>query len=214
MWIPKAFRIDDPAKISALMQRYSFAVIVTADGDSAPIATHLPVLLDADRGPFGTVVSHMARENPQWKHFESGRETLAVFNGPHAYITPAWYQPQVTVPTWNYAAVHAYGIPRIIADRDRVIEILERTIRTYEEPLGNPWTATIPTEYRDRLMKDIVAFEIELTRVEAQFKLSQNRSDADFRGVYEALNASADSVDRELAGLMRAEWPSAFEQAP
>ena len=106
MYSPGHFQINDPETLTAFMREHSFATIVTHDG-AVPHATHMPVLLDPDRGPQGTLVSHMARANPQWKHFADGREVLVIFTGPHAYVSPAWYATTPAVPTWNYTAVHA-----------------------------------------------------------------------------------------------------------
>src|SRR6187402_1806535 len=103
MFIPPAFRVDDPRKLAAFMQQHSFATLITSDG-TAPFASHLPVLRRPEVGPHGTLVSHMARANPQWQHFAAGSEVLVVFHGPHTYISPAWYHIQPAVPTWNYAS--------------------------------------------------------------------------------------------------------------
>src|ERR1051325_4993135 len=121
MYIPNSFREDDPALLHELIRQYNFGILVTQHDSSSssgqgvsPFAAHLPFLVDAKRGPHGTLVAHMARANPQWRDFADGREALAIFQGPHAYISPSWYDEPVSVPTWNYAVVHAYGTPRII----------------------------------------------------------------------------------------------------
>ena len=118
MYIPPAFRIEDASKLAAFIQQYSFATLVTHDG-AAPFASHLPMLFHPQAGGHGTLLSHMARANPQWRHFASGAEVLAIFHGPHNYISPSWYQTGPAVPTWNYATVHAYGVPAVINERDR-----------------------------------------------------------------------------------------------
>lgn len=200
MYSPDHFKITDPATLAAFMQRHSFAIIVTHDG-AVPHATHMPVLYDAARGTNGTLVSHMARANPQWQHFEDGREVLVIFTGPHAYISPAWYVTSPAVPTWNYTAVHAYGIPRLVTDHDQFATMLHDLIEFYEAPRENRWQGEIPEAFRDRLMKGIVGVEIEITRIEGKFKLSQNRPE-DQPGVIDALTASADQTDREVAAMM------------
>ncbi len=111
MYIPPSFRVEDPGKLAAFMRQYSFASIITHDGQ-APIASHLPMLYSAEGGPNGILLSHMARANPQWRNFTSGGEALVIFQGPHGYISPSWYKAEVAVPTWNYTAVHAYGVPK------------------------------------------------------------------------------------------------------
>jgi transcriptional regulator len=204
MYIPSAFRVDDPGKLAAFIQRHSFATLVTHDG-LAPFASHLPMLFRPQAGTRGTLVSHMARANPQWEHFAAGGEVLAIFQGPHSYISPSWYQSAPAVPTWNYTAVHAYGIPSVIADSQRVIALLDETIATYEAGLERPWPGNLPGEFRDKLAQGIVAFEIPVNRIEGKFKLGQNRSEADARGVHEALSRSSDADSRALAELMQAE---------
>src|SRR4051812_47202497 len=123
MYIPNAFRIEDPSKLTAFIQRYSFATFITHDG-AGPCASHLPMLFWPGAGDHGTLVSHMARANPQWQHFSSGSEVLVIFHGPHSYISPSWYQTEPAVPTWNYATVHAYGVPTICHENERVVSLL------------------------------------------------------------------------------------------
>jgi transcriptional regulator len=201
MYIPPANRVTDPRQIAALIRRYSFATVVTQENGGL-CASHLPVLHHADSGPRGTLVSHMARQNPQWQQLERGAEALVIFQGPHAYISPSWYEPQMTVPTWNYAVVHAYGIPRLITDHSSVLAVLEETVATFEAAMPEPWEPEFSVEYRDRQINAIVAFEIAITRLEAKFKLGQNRSEADYRGMYEALASAENSTSRGLAELM------------
>ncbi len=202
MYTPAPFQVHDSAELAAFMRRHSFATIVTHDG-SIPHATHLPVLLREGAGPHGTLVSHMARGNPQWRHFENGQEVLVIFTGPHAYISPVWYGTHPSVPTWNYTAVHAYGVPRLVSDPARFAGMLHELVEFYEVPREPRWPGEMPVEYRDRLMAGIVGVEIEITRLEGKYKLGQNRPQ-DQPGVIAALAASADQTDRETAELMRA----------
>lgn len=204
MYTPSAFRVEDAAKLTALMQQNSFATVVTHDGQSS-LASHLPMLYDPQRGPSGTLISHMARANSQWQHLQRGGEVLVIFQGPHAYISPSLYQVHPAVPTWNYAAVHAYGMPKLITDHSRLVEILDATVRMYEASRPEPWAGDLPEGYRDGMIKALVGFEIQVTRLEGKFKLGQNRSPADMQGVYEALAHSSDSMERALADLMAAE---------
>ncbi len=204
MYIPPAFRIEDPGKLSAFIQQNSFATLVTHDGQ-APFASHLPMLFHRDAGPHGTLVAHLARANPQWKHFASGGEALAIFHGPHGYISPAWYKTSPAVPTWNYATVHAYGRPAIIEDRERVIALLKETIAINEAPFDPPWAGDLPEDYLDKMIRGIVAFEIPVTRMEGKFKFGQNRAAEDVRGVIERLLKSKDAGDLALAAMMARE---------
>ena len=204
MYIPPAFRIDDPNKLTTFVQRHSFATLVTHDG-KAPFASHLPVLFRPNAGRYGTLVSHMARANPQWEHFASSGEVLAIFHGPHSYISPSWYQSEPAVPTWNYATVHAYGIPTVFSEHARVVSLLRETVSEYEASYEQPWPGDLPEEFRDKLMHGIVAFEIEVTRLEGKFKLGQNRSQADVQGVFDVLARSEEARDRALAQMMLTE---------
>ncbi|MCB1063911.1 MAG: FMN-binding negative transcriptional regulator [Verrucomicrobiae bacterium] len=200
MHSPDHFQIDDPATLAAFIRDHSFATIVTHDGTRSH-ATHVPVLLEAGRGPQGTLVFHLAKANPQWRHFESGSEGLVIFTGPHAYISPAWYESQPAVPTWNYTAVHVYGVPRLVTDHDRFAQMLYDLIENFEVGKEGRWSGEMPEEFRDRLMNGIVGVEIEITRIEGKFKLSQNRSE-DASGVIAALAASSNQTDREVAEWM------------
>jgi transcriptional regulator len=202
MYSPVHFKIEDREELLAFMRRHSFAIIVTHDG-AVPHATHMPVLVREGADGTLTLVTHMARANPQWRHFENGQEVLVIFTGPHAYVSPAWYATQPAVPTWNYTAVHAYGRARIVDDPARFAAMLRELIEFYESPRADRWPGEMPDEFRDRLMAGIVGIEIGVTRIEGKFKLSQNRSDADRAGVIAALSASADQTDREVAKLMR-----------
>jgi transcriptional regulator len=204
MYIPESFRVESADKLGGLIRKYSFATLVTHDGQSS-FASHLPVLYNSAVDSHGVLVSHMARANPQWKHFSNGQEVLVMFQGPHAYISPSWYQTPLAVPTWNYATVHAYGVPSLITDSQRLLALLDQTISTYEASLPEPWNGSLPEEFRDKMMRAIVGFEIPISRIEGKFKLGQNRSAEDLQGVYKALSGSADFASRALAEMMRTE---------
>src|SRR5260221_3049409 len=139
MYIPRQFREDDPAALREFMQQNNFAVLVTHQGDDLH-ASHLPFMVDPSRGEHGTLLAHMARANDQWHDLADslgdaqGREAMVIFHGPHAYITPSWYESAPTnVPTWNLTAVHAYGVPRIIEDHDEMYAMLKRLVGTHED---------------------------------------------------------------------------------
>lgn len=202
MYTPAPFKIEDRETLVAFMRQYSFATIVTHDG-AVPHATHMPVVLRENEGPHGTFVSHMARGNPQWRHFENGQEVLVIFTGPHTYVSPAWYATSPQVPTWNYTAVHAYGVPCIVSDHARFAAMLRELVEFYEAPRANRWPGELPDDFRDKLMMGIVGVEIEITRIEGKFKLSQNRSEEDRAGVIAALSASTEQTEREVAEMMK-----------
>ena len=204
MYIPSTFRVEDASKLAAFIQLHSFATLITHDG-AATFASHLPMLYRPDRGSHGTLVSHMARANPQWQHFAPGREALVVFHGPHSYISPSWYKTAPAVPTWNYATVHAYGVPAVFTEHQEVVALLRETISNYEASFEKPWPGDLPEEYRDKMIQAIVAFEIPVARLEGKFKLSQNRPSHDVQGVIEALSHSEDADSRAIAQLMLTE---------
>src|SRR4028118_105372 len=170
MYIPPLFKVEDSNKLSAVIQQYSFATIITHDGGS-PFVSHLPVLFRPQLGPHGTLVSHMARANPQWQHFGNGEEVLAIFQGPHAYISPSWYETALAVPTWNYVAVHVYGLPILIECEAELEGLLQETIDKYEASFPNPWKGDLPADFKTKLIKPIVGFEIPVSRIEGKFKL-------------------------------------------
>jgi transcriptional regulator len=207
MYQPSHFIERDRERIVALMRRYSFATVISHDGH-APFATHMPMLLHADDGEHGTLVTHMARANPQWKHFGKGREVLAIFQGPHAYISPNWYEQRPEVPTWNYAVVHAYGVPRYVEDKAALRAMLRELVDTFEANQPQPYGQVLTDDYIDKLSPGIVGIEIPISRLEAKFKLNQNRSSADRAGVIAALAASADQTEREVAELMKSSQPA------
>ncbi|HSI11312.1 MAG TPA: FMN-binding negative transcriptional regulator [Chthoniobacter sp.] len=204
MYIPPAFRVEDPTRLTAFLREHSFATLVTNDG-TAPFASHIPMLFRPDLGEHGTLIAHLARANPQWQYFGEGREALAIFHGPHGYVSPTWYKTAPAVPTWNYAVVHAYGVPTIFEDRDRIASLLRETISLYESGFEQPWSGDLPADYLDKMIHGIVAFEMPVTRLEGKFKLGQNRSPADLQGVYQSLSTSRHADDHALAQLMVSE---------
>ncbi|MCW3094447.1 MAG: hypothetical protein JWL77_65 [Chthonomonadaceae bacterium] len=208
MYNPTPFRVEERDALHTLMRDNSFAALITMDSDGAPCATHLPFLLDAESGEAGTLRAHMARANPQWRHFEAGREALIVFSGPHAYISPSWYETQPAVPTWNYAAVHAYGVPHML-DAAGLKALLYATVAQYEGVGEEGWQFEMGPEYVEQMMRGIVGFEIPIARLEGKRKMSQNRSAADRRQVIAALRETGRASDLDVAKLMlptESEW--------
>jgi transcriptional regulator len=213
MYIPAAFQATDPRQLHDLVCRHSFGTLVTGGvepgGGYTPFATHLPFLLDAGRGPQGVLRAHMARANPQWRHFRPAQEVLVLFLGPHAFVPSGWYEePEKMVPTWNYAAVHAYGTPRILEAEEEVLALV-RDVTAFYQPGGRVLALQPPEERARELARAVVAFEVDVTRWEGKFKLSQNRSAADRRRVREALRQRGGPDDVALAEMMHA-----LEQGP
>ncbi|MHB8424821.1 MAG: FMN-binding negative transcriptional regulator [Gammaproteobacteria bacterium] len=201
MYTPESFKTDNLPQLHALMRRYPFALLLTAHRGEIT-ASHLPFMVAPDGGPQGTLLAHMARANPHWQLFDGQRQGVVIFTGPHAYISPSWYQSPVTVPTWNYAVVHAHGRPLIIGDRTRVRSMLERLVEEHEAYVNPPWSTAQAGAYVDRQLDHIVAFEMPIERLEGKFKLNQNRSRADQEGVARTLAASDDPLQREIAELI------------
>jgi transcriptional regulator len=201
MYIPPFNRVTDRSRINAFLHAHGFASLVT-QSQGGLCASHLPVLFDEGTGDHGQLRSHMARANPQWRDLvDSPREVLCIFHGPHAYISPSWYVDQHTVPTWNYGAVHVYGHPEIV-DGDALKEIVLDTMAKYESSKPVPWQLPLSAEEMDAMCRAIVGFTIAITRVEAKFKLGQNRSDADQESMLQALQQAPDCASRELAVFM------------
>lgn len=198
MYIPTHFREDRPAVLHEIMQRNSFATLVS-QSDGSMVASQLPFLIDTERN---ALRSHMARGNPQWKEL-AARELMVIFQGPHAYISPSWYEAMPAVPTWNYATVHAYGTARLLEDGPALRAIVEETVRQHEEGRENPWRMEqLAEEYVQKLLRGIVGFEISITRLEGKLKLNQNRSEADARGVIEGLRAEGNTESAAVAEWM------------
>ncbi len=199
MYLPAAFNESDPAKLHEFIRRYSFAVL-TSHGEAGLIASHLPLLLEADAGPHGLLLGHMARANPQWRDVRG--EVMAVFSGPHAYVSPSWYEEEGTVPTWNYVAVHAYGTFHVVREAESLLEILRRSVHTYEGLRPEPWTFDESASHVEKLLRTIVGFSVEITRLEGKWKLSQNHPEERRRRVLRALASQADADSQAIAAMM------------
>jgi transcriptional regulator len=194
MYTPASNRESRPEVLRELIATYPFACLVSS-GDDGPEATHLPMLLSDDGQ---RLRGHMARANDQWQHFANG-PLLAIFRGPHAYISPTYYEAEFAVPTWNYVAVHATGTARLINDAQDVRELLDDLIVSSDR---HGWTMPWQDERATGLLAAIVAFEIDIHRLEGKAKLGQNRSCADQQSTSRALATSARASDRELAHFM------------
>jgi transcriptional regulator len=209
MYIPPAFAMPDVGACHEAILANSFGEFVTVDPDGLPIVAHLPFLLDGARGPNGTLIAHLARENPQIQQLSNGKIGLAAFRGAHAYISPSWYTTHPSVPTWNYIAVHAYGIPVVIEDPAAVHNVLRRLVSRHEAAAGTAWhIGRLDDRYLAEMTERIVAFEMPIDRLEGKAKLSQNRSDLDRAGVVGALRTSLDPIARSVAEAMVLQTPS------
>ena len=191
MYVPSQFEETRVPALHAAIRAAGLATIVT-DGPGGLEANHLPVLLDAGRGPLGTLVGHVAKANRVWQGCPDGRRALAVFLGPDAYVTPSWYPTKgrtgEVVPTWNYVAVHAHGALRFFEDERRLLALVTALTERHEAGRAERWAVTdAPEPYVRAMLRGIVGFELAVERLEGKWKMSQNRSADDRAGVAEGL---------------------------
>ncbi|MBT4867599.1 MAG: FMN-binding negative transcriptional regulator [Planctomycetaceae bacterium] len=201
MYIPKSFAETDQQKLHEFIGAHSFATLVSQSA-AGPCASHLPLLLDAEAGSHGMLIGHMARANPQWEQAD-GQSVLAIFHGPHAYISPTWYEAVNVVPTWNYVAVHVYGTLRLQIDRGRLLDIVRQSVEYYENELPQSWSMdTAEPDFIDGLLDAIVGFEIDIDRIEGKWKLNQHHDETRRRKVIEGLRETGGEDQRQIAELM------------
>lgn len=200
MYVPKHNQLEDRAALLAYMRAYSFATLATS-GAGGLTATHLPFVIEEDGGTI-TLLAHMARANPQWRDFAAGAEALVIFMQPHAYVSPRLYDSRQNVPTWNYVAVHAYGRPVLIEERAAKIGLQQKLIRQHD-PGYLAQMAELPESYLDAKLAAIVSFSLAATRIDARYKLSQDKNPAERERIARELEAGGDSVAAETARLMR-----------
>ena len=201
MYTPKHFEENDPQILENLMFGFSFALLVTAQ-NGTPVGTHLPLLYEAT-GANGILVGHLARANNHWRQFDGGTEAMAVFQGPHSYISPNWYANDGLVPTWNYATIHAYGQPQAIEDPIETKDILARLVKANETDTTGNWSMSrLSSDEIKKQLKGIVAFRMPIDRLEGKFKMGQNRPPEDVlaavKGLRAAGHADAEMVAAEM----------------
>jgi len=205
MYMPPAFKVDDRNSIFACVRAAHLANLVTATAEG-PQVSPLPLLLDESEGEFGTLYGHLARANPQWRLPVIG-EAVAVFMGLDAYITPSWYQTKQetgkVVPTWNYVTVQAHGPVEFFEDSERLLAVVTRLTRLHEGERARPWEVSdAPADYIASQLRGIVGLRLPIARLEGKKKMSQNRSEADRRGVAQGLAASQRPEERAAAELI------------
>jgi transcriptional regulator len=199
MYSPKFNLVTDRAVLIGAMRAYSFAILFGPLDGAAPLtATHLPLVVK-DEGPHGLLEGHFARANRHWQAL-AGRETLVVFSGPHSYVSPALYTDPLSVPTWNYIAVHAYGTLELVEDEAGKDALVTGLICAHEPGFEERWRG-MPEEFRRSMLAEIVGFRIPIARIEGKFKLSQNRDEAE-RGNVRAAHAAGSADQQALAGWM------------
>jgi transcriptional regulator len=203
MYNPKHFEQKDLAALRELIHAYGFATLIS-HSDGAFMVSHIPVMLDEKTTPHGKLIGHLARANPHGQILAQGGEALVMFQGPHTYISPSWYEhPNRMVPTWNYTVAHVYGAARIIDDKVQVKQIVRALVNQYESGFAQPWTMDLPEDYLDANLNAIVGFEIDIARIEGKFKISQNRTVVDQQRVIAALKQQTDGMSQEMAKLMQ-----------
>jgi transcriptional regulator len=202
MYIPRRFRITETEAGQELMRAHPFAMLVSSGADR-PAITHLPMHLSPG-GEYGVLQAHMARGNPHWQTFTDGAPAVCVFHGPHAYVSPRWYADDEAVPTWDYATVHAHGVPYVIEAADELHAMLATQAGEFENHRAEPWTLEESPQAIARRLPGIVGLRMEITRLEIKFKISQDRTEIERERVMEALAASWNADDQALAAFMRA----------
>jgi transcriptional regulator len=200
VYIPEFNRVEDRTVAVAFMQTNPFALLIS-NADGVPFATHLPILAREVDGQL-QLRGHVAKANPHWKSVNQEQESLVLFHGPHAYISPSLYEIPESVPTWNYAAVHVYGKGTVFTDPDQLNQFLQELIAEFDASYAAQWPQ-LSEQYRSRMVQHIVGFEINATRVETKFKLSQNRTKTEQDNIIKALESSSDSAVAGVAALMK-----------
>jgi transcriptional regulator len=208
MYQPPHFREDRLEVQHALIGAHPLGLLVTS-GRTELLANPIPFVLDPEASPLGTLKAHLSRANAQWRDFDPDREALVVFQGPEAYITPSWYEAKrehgKVVPTWNYAMVQAYGRIRIKDDPEWLLRQISAMTARQESARPEPWAVgDAPASFVAAQIKGIVGIEIDIARIEGKWKVSQNRSEADRRGVAAGLRLAEDDASREMAELVEA----------
>ncbi|WP_316633885.1 FMN-binding negative transcriptional regulator [uncultured Flavobacterium sp.] len=199
MFIPNMFEFESEAAKIAFMKQYSFATIIT-NKDNVPIATQLPFIINERSGKL-ILSAHFAAVNEQTKYIEANT-SLVIFSEPHAYISPSHYDQQQSVPTWDYITVHAYGKAKIITDEDSKIKALEQMIQFYEKDYMKQWN-TLSDKFKKGMIRGIVAFELEVSDLQGQKKLSQNKSEIERKRIIQELEKSTNTVEKDLASYIK-----------
>jgi transcriptional regulator len=198
VYIPEHFRVEDHAALG-FMRANPFAILVSAAPDE-PFATHVPVHI-RETGQGVLIRGHVAKANPHWRHLQGQSHCLTIFHGPHAYVSASNYATRENVPTWNYGAVHAYGNARVFSGPEELLGVLHDLIPTFEAAYAEQWSS-LSEAYRSRMLSHIVGFEITVTKIEAKFKLSQNRTREEQQKVIKSLSGAHDTAISGTARLM------------
>ncbi len=204
MYIPHYFREEDLDEVAEFVKQHEFATLVLAE-NGVPVASHLLVDFEMDSDGTWLINGHMARANTLWRAFDSNREVLLIFGGPHTYVSATWYN-HLNAPTWNYIAVHLYGLPRVIDGGDELRGILSNLVKRHETKTDYR-LETLPQDFVEKVMAGAVGFQVKVTRVEASYKLSQNRNEEDYASVIRHLEERGDEQSLSVAAEMKKRKP-------
>lgn len=205
MYLPKHFTQTDEMKIKMLIEQNGFATVLSFPKNERPFINHLPIMISQHESDNEKIlIGHMAKSNPQWKHFKENPESSIIINGGNAYITPRWYKSGRDVPTWNYAVAHLHGKMELIESFDGQIEILKQLTLFFERSNSTPWDFELPKDLADEaaLTSSIFSFRFHIEKIEAKFKLSQNRSVEDKQGIIEGLLERTDDMSKLVRRMM------------
>lgn len=207
MYIPPLHRLADNEALISLMQAHPLGAWVCL-GEGGLIANHVPFLLDRSRGPHGTLIGHVSRANPVWRQLGSGVQSVVMFQGPQAYITPSWYPGKAAhgkvVPTWNYSVAHVHGVARAVDDPKWIMAMLQRLTHAQEGARPAPWqVADAPADYVAQLARGIMGIAIPITRIEGKLKASQDEDLADRHGTVRGLRSDALHGSAAMAQLVQ-----------
>lgn len=203
MYTPFSFVEKDLSTLHSCIEENSFATLVTTDSPG-PVVSHLPLLLDRADGPNGTLIGHMAKANPQWRKITNS-DAIAIFHGPHAYISAGWLKEQNVVPTWNYVAVHATGTMKLVEEPSELLDIVRRYVNVHEASMPEPWQLdSAEPAFIEKLLDAIVGFTIKIESLEGKWKLSQNHSEERRQKIITGLRSRPGVNDSQIAELMKA----------
>lgn len=205
MYTPKHFSIEENESVKKLIKENSFVNVVSFPNEEWPFINHLPLIFSNQSGEDNILIGHMAKRNPQWMHFEANPKCMVVVNGPHAYITPKWYKSGRDVPTWNYAVAQLYGRVELLKDFNSQVSVLEKLTNYFENGSENPWKFELPEDLLEPklLTSAIVSFKFHIEKIDAKFKLSQNRPESDRVGVVNGLKQRKDDLSQSILSLMQ-----------
>jgi transcriptional regulator len=201
MFVPKDFKVEDQETLFDFIRENSFGILFSSD-DHGPHATHLPFILTQDDQP--ELIGHLAKANPQWKALD-GKKVLAVFSGPHSYISATWYKEKKNVPTWNYVAVHVHGTIEIVKEGKELLSILQQSVDYYEKEFEKPWKMDDEAETVTRLLNGIIGFRMKIETIEGKWKLNQNKSKENKEEVIKNLRKQDIYDSHTIAELMEEE---------